>query len=250
VEPGKHKMREVGDEALLLAAHAPTLIARDRRAGVQDIQNAGHGIDCIVMDDGLQNGSVYKDLKIALVDSRRGFGNGEVIPAGPLRAPLPFQIGLVDCIVINRGSDGGDTESPVQARLKQIFPGPVISAAVEPSGDTSWLTAQRVHAYAGIAHPERFFMQLEKLGANIVARTAFADHHAFTGREARILVTAAQHSGATLVTTEKDFVRLTPGDESVAALRMQSRTLPVRLAFEDRENERLRALLATALKAK
>src|SRR6476661_643641 len=96
--------RDVGDEALLLARAAPTLVARDRRAGAHAIEMGPHPVTVIVMDDGLQNPGLAKDLTIAVVDGGRGLGNGLTMPAGPLRAPLPFQLELTDAIVVNESS--------------------------------------------------------------------------------------------------------------------------------------------------
>ncbi len=92
---------DVGDEPLLLARVAPTLVAHDRRAGAVAIETSGRNISVIVMDDGLQNPALAKDLTIAIVDAVRGIGNGEVIPSGPLRAPLDVQLAITDAILVN-----------------------------------------------------------------------------------------------------------------------------------------------------
>ena len=107
--------RDVGDEALLLARAAPTLVARDRAAGRPRHRSGPDPADVIVMDDGLQNPSLAKDLAIAVVDGRRGLGNGLVIPAGPLRAPLEFQLGLADAIVVNGPHD--PSPAPAQSPI-------------------------------------------------------------------------------------------------------------------------------------
>jgi len=98
--------RDVGDEALLLAKAVPTLVARDRRAGAQAIETGPHSVTVIVMDDGLQNPGLAKDLALAVVDGSVGLGNGRVMPAGPLRAPLAFQLELTDAIVVNERNAG------------------------------------------------------------------------------------------------------------------------------------------------
>lgn len=249
VDRAAHSGRDVGDEALLLARMAPTMIARDRRAGALMIEDEGPPACVIVMDDGLQNPSLKKDLAIAVVDGARGIGNGEVIPAGPLRAPLEFQLGLVDCIVVNEArEDRGAGQNAVLDRLRRRFPGPVLAARVEPLGDAGWLQGAPVVAYAGIAHPERFFGLLERLGARLELRAAFADHHAFAEADAERLVRAARACGGVLVTTEKDLARLQGSSGRRGELSASSRALPIRLVLDDRDLGRLVALINAAIK--
>ena len=151
------------------------LVARDRRAGIIAIETRGRDPSVVIMDDGLQNAAVAKDLTIALVDGKRGIGNGEVIPAGPLRAPLEFQIGLVDAIVVRDPPDAADERS-VHAVLRQGFPGPVLAARIAPRGDTAWVAGKPLVAFAGIANPQRFYRLLEKLGGKLLERVSFPDH--------------------------------------------------------------------------
>ena len=101
--------RDVGDEALLLAKAAPTLVARDRRIGARAIEIGPHPVTVVVMDDGLQNPALAKDLTIAVVDGGRGLGNGLVMPAGPLRAALEFQLELTDAIIVNESAAAAST---------------------------------------------------------------------------------------------------------------------------------------------
>ncbi len=237
--------RLYGDEPLLLCAVAPTLVARDRRAGVIAIESDGRQPSVIVMDDGLQNGAVAKDLSLALVDGKRGIGNGEVIPAGPLRAPLDFQIGLVDAIVVRDPPETNDARG-VHAVLRQGFPGPVLVARVGASGDTSWIREGKLLAFAGIANPQRFYRLLESLGARLVDTISFPDHHPFSAADAERLIGKAQASGAGLVTTEKDLVRLA-GTEPLAALAAQTRALPIEMRIEERELPRIESLIESAL---
>lgn len=242
---------DVGDEPLLLARAAPVMIARDRRAGAQAIETSGRPASVVIMDDGLQNPSLRKDLSIAVVDGRRGFGNGLVIPAGPLRARLAFQLAHADAIVVNEPPAQPGAPPPageVHEHLRRHFPGPVLAASPTAGGDTTWLSGRRIFAYAGIANPERFFTLLERLGASIVARIAFADHHAFTETDARRLLAEASRLRASLVTTEKDLVRLAGHGGRRRELREASATLPISLAFSDADGARLAAMIATAIK--
>ena len=141
--------RDVGDEALLLARAAPTLVARDRRAGAHAIETGPHPVTVIVMDDGLQNPGLAKDLTIAVVDGGRGLGNGLVMPAGPLRAPLQFQLELTDAIVVN----GAEADAPVAEWLRHRFAGSVLRASLAPAESADWLKGARVVAWAGIGAP-------------------------------------------------------------------------------------------------
>lgn len=249
VAPGQHRAAEVGDEPLLLARTAPVMIARDRRAGMQAIETSEAAADAVIMDDGLQNPSVKKDLVIALIDGARGVGNGSVIPAGPLRAPMEFQLGLVDAIVVNgRGSSAG-AATRVRDQLKQRFPGPVLQADVAPAGETAWLADQPVLAYSGIGHPARFFSLLERHGANLAGVRTFGDHHQFKEHEAASLIKAALSLGARLVTTQKDWVRLSGEGGALAELQQASTAVAIKLDFDDLDRGRLAALVDAAVAA-
>ena len=243
VDLARHGFRDVGDEPLLLARVAPTVVARDRRAGLALIERGERPADIVIMDDGLQNPHIAKDLAIAVVDGARGIGNGAIIPAGPLRAALEFQLGLVDAILVNGASHAaGD----VLQSLRRGFPGPVLAAEPRASGDTSWLDGVAVVAYAGIGNPGRFFGLLETLGARLAVTRVFRDHHAFAEKDADALLRAAEASSAELVTTEKDLVRLLGTGGRRAELAARSRVLPIRLYLDERDVGRLHALLAGA----
>jgi tetraacyldisaccharide 4'-kinase len=200
------------------------------------------------MDDGLQNPQLTKDLVLAVVDGRRGIGNGRVIPAGPLRAPLDFQLGLTDAVVVNL-SPGAGPESEVAGWLRQNFPGPVLSASVAPREPAPWLDGATVVAFAGIGAPQRFFDLLSGLGTNVVSSVTFADHHVYSAAEAGSLLGLAEKHSALLVTTEKDWVRLDGTGHATAALKVKARPFPVAMVLEEKDRGRLTALLEMVLKA-
>jgi tetraacyldisaccharide 4'-kinase len=219
---------EVGDEPLLLGRIAPTIVARDRPAGA--ILAADGGADVIVMDDGLQNPSLAKDLAIAVVDGRRGIGNGRVFPAGPLRAPLAAQLDHVDAVLlvgaVGRGADRAILASQkrgLRVLHGELRPDPAAVAA---------LAGKPVLAFAGIADPDKFFATLEACGIPAAARIRFPDHHRYTAAETASLVGRAREGGLTLVTTEKDMARMS-GDPAARALMGHTAVLPVSLVFED-----------------
>jgi tetraacyldisaccharide 4'-kinase len=219
---------EVGDEPLLLARSAPTVVARDRPAGA--MLAADGGADVIVMDDGLQNPSLAKDFAIAVVDGRRGIGNGEVFPAGPLRAPLAAQLDHVDAVLLvgaaGRAADRAVTA--VQKRGLRVFHGEL---RPDPAAVAA-LAGKPVLAFAGIADPGKFFATLEACGIPAAARIPFPDHHRYTGAETAALIARARRDGLTLVTTEKDMVRM-GGDPAARALTGHLAVLPVSLVFRD-----------------
>jgi tetraacyldisaccharide 4'-kinase len=235
----------VGDEALLLAGAAPTLVARDRAAGARLIEAGTVAADVIVMDDGLQNPQLAKDLTLAVVDGVRGLGNGRVMPAGPLRAPLAFQLALVDAIVVNAPSPDGGVA--VAEWLAARFAGPVLRCATVVAGDARWLQGQRAIAWAGIGAPQRFFAMLRSLGAELVETVAFGDHQRLGEADARRLLALARQHGATLISTAKDLARLQGVTGTLADLSALTRMVPIKLQFAAADAERLAALIAAAI---
>jgi tetraacyldisaccharide 4'-kinase len=235
---------DVGDEALLLARSAPTLVCRDRGAGARAIEATA--ADVIVMDDGLQNPQLAKDLALAVVDGSRGLGNGRVLPAGPLRAPLGFQLSLVDSIVVNAADpDAGATTA---ALMQEHFNGPILRCTTQAAGDAAWLRGRRVIAWAGIGAPQRFFALLRGLGAEIAITVALRDHQVPGAAHARRLLALAQAHGALLVSTEKDMARLTGASGILAELAAATRAVPIALVFAEPDAGRLGALLDRAVK--
>lgn len=244
--------RRVGDEPLLLAREAPTLVSRDRARGARSIEASGIDASVIVMDDGMQNPSLEKDLRLAVVDGGRGLGNGLVIPAGPLRAPLAYQLERTDAIVVNEPAHLGQMAGDgIASWLRRRFEGPVMRVRVVPAGDTGWLMGLRVVAFAGIGVPARFFDLVRSLGGEVVAERPLRDHHFPSEQEARTLIALARQTGAELVTTEKDRARLAVAGNSstaLADLHRSARTLGIGLSFEDGDSERLNGLLRAVLK--
>jgi tetraacyldisaccharide 4'-kinase len=229
VDPAKHSAKAVGDEALLLARLAPTIVARDRVAGALAARRDGATV--IVMDDGFQNPALEKDLSVLLVDARRGIGNGRVIPAGPLRAPLRTQIANAQALVIvGAADDVGSITDRARRRGVAIF-----HARLEPDRATvEAIGKTKALAFAGIGDPEKFFATLIDAGITIGERAAFADHHRFTAAEARALLKRADDANLMLLTTEKDLARLS-GVKRLAALAARAHALPVRLVIEEAE---------------
>jgi tetraacyldisaccharide 4'-kinase len=231
---------EVGDEPLLLAEAAPTMVAADRKAGAAALEATE--ADIIVMDDGFQNPSLAKDLSLVVVDAAAGIGNGLIMPAGPLRAPLDQQIARSNAlIVIGEGSKAAPLVAAFQAQGK-----PVLKARMVPRQDRRWLGVLPVIGFAGIARPEKFFATLRNNGARLIDTLAFPDHHRYSKRDARRLLKAAKEQNAMLVTTEKDFVRLADEeDTALGELRHRCRPFPIAIEFDDAAA--VKALLSAAI---
>jgi tetraacyldisaccharide 4'-kinase len=241
VNPSDHGAADVGDEPLLLARLAPTIVARDRVAGAEAARARGASV--IVMDDGFQNPSLRKDLAIVVVDGRRGIGNRRIIPAGPLRAPLRTQLKHAHALIVVGPPDGA-TALIKTARRRRLA---LFNGRLEPDRQTlSALSGRKVLAFAGIADPEKFFATLTEAGIVVAERRSFADHHRYTPTEARMLMAHADDQNLVLITTEKDHVRLA-GNSKLAALAARSLVLPVRLVIE--EEELFRQMVLNVMKA-
>ena len=231
---------EVGDEPLLLAEAAPTMVAADRKAGAKAIEATE--ADIIVMDDGFQNPRLIKDLSLVVVDAAAGLGNGLVMPAGPLRAPLDQQFARAGALIVI--GDGEKAAPLIEAFTAQGKP--VLKARIVPRQDKRWLGVLPVIGFAGIARPAKFFATLRNCGARLIDTRSFPDHHRYTERDARRLLKAAKERNAMLVTTEKDFVRL-PDDEDTALAELRHRCRPFPIAVEFEDKAAVKQLLSTVV---
>ncbi|MBV8939108.1 MAG: tetraacyldisaccharide 4'-kinase [Alphaproteobacteria bacterium] len=218
----QHSAAAVGDEPLLLARLLPTIVAKNRVAGAKAA--IAEGAEVIIMDDGFQNPTLAKDFSLLAVDGAYRFGNGHLLPAGPLRQSVADGLKRADAVVTLYAALALPGDVPVfQGRL------------IAPAG---W-EGMRVFGFAGIAHPEKFKLTLKAMGCTLAGFTPFPDHHPYAETELEGLWKEAKASGARLVTTEKDAVRLPP------SWRERVLTVPVRLEIEGKEA--LRAMLRKAM---
>lgn len=211
-----HTHVDVGDEPWLLAQGAEVWISRQRVQAVRLIE--GLGAQVILMDDGLQNPTIQPAHVLLVVDGGYGIGNGFCLPAGPLREPWPNALAKASAVLII-GEDRQDMASRCGDRV-------VLRGWLEPQTDGLDLANSRWLAFAGIGRPSKFFETLIEAGASLVDTVSFADHHPYQLSELQALAVRAQQSGAQLITTEKDAVRLP------SAWRSRVAVLPVRLRLD------------------
>lgn len=208
---------ECGDEPLLLAQAAPTVISANRPAGAQLAHQ--HGADMILMDDGLQNLSLEKDIAFLVIDGAAGFGNKKLIPAGPLRENLDSAFTKAHAFILI-GKDSRNVTSLLSQEK------PLFHAHIEASLPPGLAPGKPVIAFAGLGRPEKFYHTLQNLGLSVAAWLPFPDHHPYTKAEREDLARTAKAQEAQLVTTEKDAMRLRGSGLPLF-------TIPIRLRFED-----------------
>ncbi len=216
VDPDFHDAAQVGDEPLLLSRVAPTWVARNRAAGARAAVAAGAG--ALILDDGLQNPSLAKDVSLAVVDGGVGFGNERMIPAGPLREPIDIGLKRVDAVVV-LGEDKADAADRCAGHF-------ILSARIVPAMPPENFPDQPLLTFAGIGRPEKFFSTLKAMGGDIIEERTFPDHHPYSRNEIQNIWTDAATDGAIPITTEKDIVRVP------AELRDGIRVLTIDLEWE------------------
>lgn len=193
--------RLVGDEPLLLADVAPTVVGVNRYEAAKTLEE--YGCNLIIMDDGFQSRRLHFDYALLLVDALRGFGNGAVFPAGPLRAPLKTQLAYTSSIILIGEGEKSEEILRVAARA-----GREISHINFCSKASENVEGKHVLAFSAIANPDKFYNSIQNLGAHIEDKRAYPDHHFFTVYNIKDLSDTADRRRLTLVTTKKDYKRL------------------------------------------
>jgi len=240
VDPDRHDAADVGDEPLMLASTLPVAVARDRADGVALAK--ARSATVILMDDGFQNPAVAKDASLIVIDSDRGIGNGCVIPAGPLRAPLAPQLARTDALIV---VGAGAASRPVEEMIAAQPGKPVFAAHLEPDpASVAQLAGKPVLAFAGIGDPDRFYRTLRGAGVDVVRERSFADHHPFSQGDIDGLIADATREGLTLVTTEKDLTRLRQHGQLPACAKA---IVPFRVTLEFDDVARLRNFIGERL---
>jgi len=225
VDPTRHNARDVGDEPMLLAARALTVVSPDRLQGARKL--LAEGADLIIMDDGFQSASIRFDFALLVVDADRGIGNGHVIPGGPMRAPMLDQMRHATALlVIGEGVAADAVIRSAGRAAKPIYKGVFGVPGADRFKD------RQVLAFAAIGNPDKFFESLQATGARIVERRSFGDHHVFTEDEITELMDLAQKQNLEIVTTSKDMVRLAGGHGKAQDLARKASVLEVELRLE------------------
>ncbi|WP_019222018.1 tetraacyldisaccharide 4'-kinase [Bartonella senegalensis] len=201
VNEKRDNAHDVGDEALLLARHAFVAIAVDRYAAAKRLKK--EGCNLILMDDGFQSRRLYMDYALLVVDAMRGFGNGAVFPAGPLRVPLKTQFSLMDSVLLIGHSEVRDhIASLINRTGKSLHHARLKSLASDKVAGKSFL------AFAGIGNPDKFFKSIKELSGHVVQAYAYPDHYFFTDTDLKNLVQKAKIHDLWLATTAKDYIRI------------------------------------------
>jgi tetraacyldisaccharide 4'-kinase len=236
----QHRAADVGDEPLLLARVAPTIVARDRAQGAE--LAIAEGASVVVMDDGLQNPSLIKDCSLVVLDGERGIGNGRVFPAGPLRAPLDVQLAQATALLVIGEASAKASDVIARAQTRGL---PVLHGKLAPAPDAiAALAGKKALAFAGIAHPEKFFATLATAGIATPVKRGFADHHRFTSADVRELLDQTKRENLLLLTTEKDLARM-QGDAACTELAAAAISLAIGL---ETEPEAFRQIVTRAMR--
>ena len=224
VDEATHNASDVGDEPLLIAAFGPCWVAKDRLAGVKDAIAAG--AEVVLLDDGMQNPDLHKDFTIMVVDAGVGFGNGRLMPSGPLRQSVADGLLAAD-LVISVGSRTAHNQ--FVSEWPEVERANVLRATLQPLETGMLWNGLRAFAFAGIGRPEKFFETLRGTGATVLATRSFGDHETLPMALLKRMESEAAQMNAQMVTTEKDAVRLP------RSFRNRVVTLPVRLSVENED---------------
>lgn len=215
VDRQKHTPEEVGDEPLLLARAATVAIHPNRAVAAKlALQN---GADCLIMDDGFQNPTLYKDFSFLVFDGAYGIGNGKILPAGPLRESFQNGQKRAQAFII-LGQD--------KQNLSEKTKLPVVYGSITPQSPD--LKHEKVLAFAGIGHPEKFYRSLAECGLEVMETHDFPDHHFYTTEELSALIKHAKEKKWAVYTTGKDEVKIPP------KLKKEIHVLPVVVQFENK----------------
>ena len=231
-----HQYKDVGDEALLLNNIGPTIVSRDRSLGAKFIENHKYNYDVILMDDGLQNYQLEKNIKFLLVDKNLKFGNKLCVPAGPLREPINQRLKEIDSIILT----GNNTDQDIGLRKVSDYIS-VFNSSIKIM-QSSNIKGNKFLAFCGLANPDKFYETLEKGGYKVFLTKSFPDHHQYTEEEINHLILKAKNKNLTLITTAKDYVKIIDKKNEIQVLSIES-------SFNAKDELRFKAFLKEKLNA-
>lgn len=226
VDPAHHHAAAVGDEPLLLAREALTVISRRRVEGAERLVRAG--ADLIIMDDGFQSARLAIDYALVVIDATRGIGNGHMVPGGPVRAPIGLQLRYASALLKVGDGNAADRIVRMAARAGKPF----FASSIKVRGQED-MRGRDVLAFAGIADPTKFFRTVESLGAAIAIQRSFGDHQHLSEEDIADMLDIADRDGLEIVTTSKDAARLTGHHGRAEELLQRSRVIEVDMVFAD-----------------
>lgn len=231
-----HQYKDVGDEALLLNNIGPTIVSRDRSLGAKFIENHKYNYDVILMDDGLQNYQLEKNIKFLLVDKNLKFGNKLCVPAGPLREPINQRLKEIDSIILT----GNNTDQDIGLRKISDYIS-VFNSSIKIM-QSSNIKGNKFLAFCGLGNPDKFYETLEKGGYKVFLTKSFPDHHQYTEEEINHLILKAKNKNLTLITTAKDYVKILDKKNEIQVLSIES-------SFNAKDELRFKAFLKEKLNA-
>lgn len=212
---GPFVAKEVGDEPLILAQTAPVAIHPNRFNAALIAMH--HGADCIIMDDGFQNPTLYKDISLLVIDGGFGLGNMRPVPSGPLREDLTAGLSRASAVLII-----GEDKTDIESKIKSL---PIIKAQIQPI--MPHIGNKNIIAFAGIGRPEKFYTSLRDCGFKLINAHDFPDHHFYSQNELEKIIKEAKEKGAEIYTTSKDMVKIPP------ELKHYFKVLEIEIKFAD-----------------
>ncbi|PPR55304.1 MAG: hypothetical protein CFH12_00242, partial [Alphaproteobacteria bacterium MarineAlpha5_Bin2] len=215
-----HSPTSVGDESILLSKVAPTWIGNNRIKSGEYAKMQGS--DCLIMDDGFQNPTIYKDFSIIVINASQEFGNKRVMPSGPLRESIKRGLTRTNLVIVI-GDSSDDLKSVIPSHI------PIMSAKFIINKENKIFKGQKITAFAGIAYPEKFFNSLAEQGTQIVKEVIYPDHYIYHENDLLNLAEIANKTQSILVSTQKDFVRIPKSYRSLV------NTLEGEIVFDNEE---------------
>jgi tetraacyldisaccharide 4'-kinase len=222
-----HRAVAVGDEPLLLAREALTVISRRRVEGARRLVK--EGADLIIMDDGFQSARLAIDYALLVIDATRGLGNGHIVPGGPVRAPIRLQLRYATALLkVGNGGTAADKIVRIAARAAKPYFTASCEVAMAP------ISGRKVLAFAGIADPVEILPHRRMAGRRRDRRRrSFGDHEHLTDDEIDDILEMPPSDDLQIVTTSKDFVRLAGHHGKAEELARRCRVIEVEMAFAD-----------------